>query len=195
MAEAVTFAGPAVGVDPSREAIARAPSHPCGQLRLLGGNRPSARRARRLPWHLTRAIPGHACPAFVPRTTGRRQETTGTAGVSNPQVRNRIRASPQVARSAPRTLSRWRHGFEPRWDYEHKGPGHGASPEPIGSLNRDSNAEYLANIPRRIERSECAKERARRGWSTRPRLRHLVIGQGSDAISRPAGTTAVPPST
>ena len=118
MAEAVTFAGPAVGVNPSREAIARAPSHPCGQLRLLGGNRPSARRARRLPWHLTRAIPGHACPAFVPRTTGRRQETTGTAGVSNPQVRNRIRASPQVARSAPRTLSRWRHGFEPRWDYQ-----------------------------------------------------------------------------
>jgi hypothetical protein len=24
---------------------------------------------------------------------------------------------PQVAKSAPRTLSRWRHGFEPRWDY------------------------------------------------------------------------------
>jgi hypothetical protein len=65
-------------------------------------------------------MPGHACPAFVPRTTGRRQETTGMAGASNPQVRNRIRASPQVAKSAPRTLSRWRHGFEPRWDYEEK---------------------------------------------------------------------------
>jgi hypothetical protein len=25
-------------------------------------------------------------------------------------------ASPQVARSAPRTLSRWRHRFEPGWD-------------------------------------------------------------------------------
>jgi hypothetical protein len=57
-------------------------------------------------------------PAFVPRTTGRRQETTGTAGASNPQVRNQIRPSPQVANPAPRTLSRWRHGFEPRWDYQ-----------------------------------------------------------------------------
>jgi hypothetical protein len=45
---------------------------------------------------------------------------TGTAGASNPQVRSPIRTSPQVARSAPRTLSRWRHGFEPRWDYQGK---------------------------------------------------------------------------
>jgi hypothetical protein len=57
-------------------------------------------------------------PAFVPRTTGRRQEMTRKAGASDPQVRNQIRPSLRVARSAPRTLSRWRHGFEPRWDYE-----------------------------------------------------------------------------
>jgi hypothetical protein len=81
-------------------------------------------------------------PAFVPRTTGRRQETTRTAGASNPQVRNRIRASPQVVRSIPRTLSRWRHGFEPRWDYNRETAGHGISPESIRSLNRDSNAGY-----------------------------------------------------
>jgi hypothetical protein len=49
---------------------------------------------------------------------------TGAAGASNPQVRSQIRPSPQVARSAPRTLSRWKHGFEPRWDY----PGQGACP-------------------------------------------------------------------
>jgi hypothetical protein len=55
-------------------------------------------------------------PAFVPRTTGRRQETTRTVGASNPQVRSQIRVSSLVAKSAPRTLSRWRHGFEPRWD-------------------------------------------------------------------------------
>ena len=41
----------------------------------------------------------------------------GTAEASSPQVRNPIRPTRQVARSAPRTLSRWRHGFEPRWDY------------------------------------------------------------------------------
>jgi hypothetical protein len=42
---------------------------------------------------------------------------SGTAGAPNPQVRNRIRPSAQVAKAGPRTLSRWRHGFEPRWDY------------------------------------------------------------------------------
>jgi hypothetical protein len=54
-------------------------------------------------------------PAFVPRTTGRRQEMTGRAGASDPQVRNQGRPPPQVAGSAPRTLSRWRHGFKSRW--------------------------------------------------------------------------------
>jgi hypothetical protein len=61
-------------------------------------------------------------PAFVPRTTGRRQEVRRKAGASNPHVRDRIRPSLQVARSAPRTLSRWRHGFEPRWDYAGQTP-------------------------------------------------------------------------
>jgi hypothetical protein len=45
-------------------------------------------------------------PAFVPRTTGRRQETTRRAEATNPQVRTRIRVSPQVAESGSRTLSR-----------------------------------------------------------------------------------------
>src|SRR5918994_6536696 len=57
-------------------------------------------------------------PAFVPRATRRRQEEVGWAGASNSQVNDEIRLLPQVARSAPRTLSRWRHGFEPRWDYQ-----------------------------------------------------------------------------
>jgi hypothetical protein len=75
---------------------------------------------------------------------------TGTAGASNPQVRKQIRPSPQVAGSAPRTLSRWRHGFEPRWDYKRKAPGQGTGPESIGWLNRDSKAEYPENIPSQI---------------------------------------------
>jgi hypothetical protein len=44
----------------------------------------------------------------------------GRARASNPQLRNPIGLSPLVAKSAPRTPSRWRHGFEPRWDYQGK---------------------------------------------------------------------------
>jgi hypothetical protein len=91
---------------------------------------------------------------------------TGTAGASNPQVRKQIRPSPQVAGSAPRTLSRWRHGFEPRWDYEHKGPGQGTSLRTFGRLNRDSNAEYPENIPSRIERSEVPESQRIEGGCT-----------------------------
>jgi hypothetical protein len=43
---------------------------------------------------------------------------TGTAGASNPQVRSQIGVSALVATSASRTLSRWRHGFKSRWDYQ-----------------------------------------------------------------------------
>jgi len=75
---------------------------------------------RRLRWHLSCAMPGPVRPAFFRRTNGKRQEMTGTAGASNPQIRNR--ASPQVAKSAPRTLSRWRHGFKSRWDYADQRP-------------------------------------------------------------------------
>ena len=141
----------------------RTPSHPRGQLRLLGGNRPSARRARRLVrrrgeqpggpsptgyaapphvrssgndapgfrggtfrTHTGRGFPilataSHApgpmperadvcdrCdgpprirPAFVPRTTGRRQETARTAEQRIRRSHQRIRPSSQVGRSAP----------------------------------------------------------------------------------------------
>ena len=71
---------------------------------------------------------------------------------------------PQLTEPIWLNLSRWRHGFEPRWDYTHKVPGQGTSPKSIGWLNRDSNAEYPANIPHRIERSDGAGEPASRGW-------------------------------
>ena len=94
-----------------------------------------------------------------------------TAGASNPHVTSWTPTSSQVEKSTTRTLSRWRHGFEPRWDYKRKAPGQGVSPESIRSLNRDSNAGYPANIPHRIERSERPKGRARRGWMHSPPLR------------------------
>jgi hypothetical protein len=37
---------------------------------------------------------------------------------ANPQVGEHLTASPQVVLSVSRTLSRWRHGFKSRWDYE-----------------------------------------------------------------------------
>ena len=66
-------------------------------------------------------------------------------------------ATPQVVELAPRTLSRWRHGFEPRWDYERKAPGEGTSPESIGSLNNESDAEYPENIPSQIVRNRSGQ--------------------------------------
>ena len=108
------------------------------------------------------------------RTTTQEDELRGEA---NPQVDGHFIASPQVAESISRTLSRWRHGFKSRWDYKRKTPGQGASPESIGSLNRDSNAEYPANIPHRIERSECAKGRAPRGWMHYRRVAARRLGR------------------
>jgi hypothetical protein len=69
---------------------------------------------------------------------------------ANTQVDEHLKASAQVVESAPRTLSRWRHGFEPRWDYKREAPGQGPSPESIGLLNCDSNREYPENIPSQI---------------------------------------------
>jgi hypothetical protein len=82
---------------------------------------------------------------------------TGTAEASNPQVRTQIRASSQVAKSAPRTLSRWRHGFEPRWDYKREPAGQRHGAVAADALNGDSNRRYPANIPHEVVRNECAK--------------------------------------
>ena len=52
-------------------------------------------------------------PAFVPRTTGRRQEAMSAAEQQNAQVIGRIGASLQVPEVTPKTLSRWKHGSVP----------------------------------------------------------------------------------
>src|SRR5512132_4460574 len=41
---------------------------------------------------------------------------------ANTQVDEHLKASAQVVESAPRTLSRWRHGFKSRWDYAGQRP-------------------------------------------------------------------------
>jgi hypothetical protein len=79
-------------------------------------------------------------PAAYRATT----QEDGLRGEANPQLDDRLIASPQVVASISRTLSRWRHGFEPRWDYKCKAPGQGTSRESTSWLNRGSNAEYPA---------------------------------------------------
>jgi hypothetical protein len=37
---------------------------------------------------------------------------------ANPQLDGHLTTSLQAANSAQRTLSRWRHGFKSRWDYD-----------------------------------------------------------------------------
>jgi hypothetical protein len=56
-------------------------------------------------------------------------EERGAATTSNPetetQVSGHVRPELLVTDSARTTLSRWRHGFETRWDYE-RNPGQGS---------------------------------------------------------------------
>jgi hypothetical protein len=106
-------------------------------------------------------------PAFVPRTTGRRQEMTGTAEASNPQVRTQIRASSQVAKSAPRTLSRWRLGFEPRCDYKQRRRSDG--PSRLSGESADPFVPHLScGRPQHVAASEAETIALRPRFRTGP---------------------------
>ena len=74
----------------------------------------------------------------------------------NPQVSGAFQRSQQVTESARLNLSRWRHGFEPRWDYESKAPGQGSSRESIRSLN----ATQTLDIPQISRTGSRVRERA-----------------------------------
>ena len=56
-------------------------------------------------------------PRGVPR------DDAGERVTKRRKLDEHLMASPQVVESVSRTLSMWRHGFEPRWDYGHKAPG------------------------------------------------------------------------
>jgi hypothetical protein len=56
-------------------------------------------------------------PAQIPHDDGKPRETSGAAGQSKEQVTPPFPAAPQVTDLALVTLSRWRYGFESRWDY------------------------------------------------------------------------------
>jgi hypothetical protein len=53
-------------------------------------------------------------------TIENRGVATGIDEEQNQQVSDPFPPPPQVTESARLNLSRWRHGFEPRWDYQGK---------------------------------------------------------------------------
>jgi hypothetical protein len=56
-------------------------------------------------------------PVSIPHDIEKRGVATRIDQERNPQVSGAFQPSPQVTESARLNLSRWRHGFEPRWDY------------------------------------------------------------------------------
>ena len=125
-------------------------------------------------------------PAFVPRTTGRRQEMTGTAGASNPQVRSPIRVSSLAARSGSRTLSRWREGFEPRWDYAGRPqPGHPPRHPPPSARGRTAaGASGNGRTARHTSPVRSPRKRGRgfpgRRWLSQDPADLLIPGAGDN---------------
>jgi hypothetical protein len=61
-------------------------------------------------------------PVFIPHDVEKRV-LTRIDPEPNFQVSDRFPPPPHVTDSARLNLSRRRHGFEPRWDYERKGAG------------------------------------------------------------------------
>jgi hypothetical protein len=86
----------------------------------------------------------------IPHDIEKRRVTTGTDPEPDPQVNGLIPLPPQVTGSARPNLSRWRHGFKSRWDYERKVPGQGTGAGSTDWLNRGSNAEHPESIPSQI---------------------------------------------
>jgi hypothetical protein len=59
-----------------------------------------------------------ANPVSIPHVIEKRGVTTGIDPEPNRQVDGLIPLPPQVTRSARLNLSRWRHGFKSRWEYQ-----------------------------------------------------------------------------
>jgi hypothetical protein len=57
-------------------------------------------------------------PALIPHEVEKRGVTTQTNPRTEAPRQSRFGPAPQVTELTRVTLSRWRHGFEPRWDYQ-----------------------------------------------------------------------------
>jgi hypothetical protein len=105
----------------------------------------------------------------------------------NPHVRDRIRPSPQVTESGPRTLSRWRHGFKSRWDYE-RNPTHSSYP---GTSTRAAWCAEDRAIGRNSESTVLHRSSAtgHRGWNRHGHVEHGngLVGNEELGIQHQAG--------
>jgi hypothetical protein len=71
------------------------------------------------------SLPTPGDPVFIPHAVEKRGVRTRIDREVNPQFIGPFPPPPQVTESARFTLSRWRHGFEPRWDYAGQRPNPG----------------------------------------------------------------------
>jgi hypothetical protein len=63
-------------------------------------------------------LDGTQPPVNIPHDIENRGVATGIDQEKTPQLSSPSPPPPQVTESARLNLSRWRHGFEPRWDYK-----------------------------------------------------------------------------
>jgi hypothetical protein len=69
-------------------------------------------------WDRADHVKQHADPAQIPHDVEERWATTLTNPEPKEQVKRRFQQVLQISDVVRTTLSRWRHGFEPRWDYK-----------------------------------------------------------------------------
>jgi hypothetical protein len=111
-------------------------------------------------------------PRIGPATYRATTQEDGLRREAYSQVDEHLMASPQVVDLALGTLSRWRHGFEPRWDYHEN--------RRSGSLTHSALSRRVGTRPAFVPRP-LRRRRDIRTRSTRSRwLNHLLAKGGSE---------------
>ena len=135
-------------------------------------------------------------PVSIPHDIEWRGVTTGSDREPNRQVDDPLRPAMQVTEPAGLNLSRWRHGFEPRWDYKQK-----AWSEAHSGFDWEAMSPLVPHLSRRrCERVTCGLGAqptviSARDAAPRKAVRHpctLRASRSSDgrAVRRVGGTDA-----
>jgi hypothetical protein len=143
-------------------------------------------------------------PVSIPHDYENRGEATRIDGELNPHVIGPIPPAPQVTEPPRLNLSRWRHGFEPRWDYQRKAPGQ----PPSSARHQRRNGHLQARLIPRISRGRTELAVRAVDLVMPDRACHLVSyptspetrshedmsppARGGDTGSNPIGSVGVP---